>query len=84
MTECFQLVRPRVGRRDRLVMSGWRSIVLLMIFLLAVAGIGLAYRGVFGLIAGAWPSSLANAMLAVLAGVFVKWLCDHRNDLVEG
>jgi hypothetical protein len=69
---------------DRIVDLMWRYSVLTLILAAAVSAMALAYRGVFGLISGAWNATLGYVALAIVAAATVKWLCDHRDDLVEG
>jgi membrane protein implicated in regulation of membrane protease activity len=69
---------------DRFLSTAWRGCVLIMIALLALAAAAIAYGGVFGLISGLWAQTIVSAVVAIIAAVAVKWLCDHRDELVRG
>ena len=70
-------------RRDRALRNAWRVCVLAMIFVAGLLCLSLSYRAVFELIGGAWHGSATLAGVSLLAGVGAKWLCEHRDELVE-
>lgn len=69
--------------RDTLLREGWRAIILSLIFALALTGLSMVYRALFAAIGGAWPNAAALILLAALAGLWLKWLCENRSELVE-
>ena len=69
--------------RDALLLTGWRCCVLLMILTCALLGLALSYRAIAEMLAGAWNDSATFLAVSLFAGVGVKWLCDHRTELVE-
>lgn len=69
--------------RDTLLREAWRIVILSMIFALIMAGLSMIYRALFAALGGAWPSATGMLFASLLAGFFLKWLCDNRNELVE-
>lgn len=71
------------GMSDTLLREGWRLIILVLIFSLALAGLSMVYRALFAALGGSWPLALGMATTALSAGFSLKWLCENRGELVE-
>jgi hypothetical protein len=69
--------------RDLLLRAGWRWAVLAMILAASLLCLSLSYQAFFGLLDGRWPASATLAGTSVLSALGVKWLCQHRFELVE-
>jgi hypothetical protein len=69
--------------RDTLLREGWRMVILSLIFALAMAGLSMIYSALFAAIGGAWHSAAAMIGASVVAALWLRWLCENRNDLVE-
>lgn len=69
--------------RDALIHVGWHSTVLAMICFTTLLGLATMAQSLFALLAGAWSNSATLLLVALVAAGCVKWLCDHRDELIE-
>ena len=69
---------------DRILLSGWRLVIIALIFVLGCGATFLFYQGILELMSVQWRSGALSIAIGAGLGTSVYWLAKNRNDLVYG